>query len=72
MTAHSRIDDSMAERLSEHPFVAYLTFVLPAALLVLGILLRANLLYIMFSAAWLGISFVILYLPIAADNGSSG
>lgn len=62
----------MAERLSEHPYLAYLTFVLPAALLALGILLDANLLFIMFAAAWLGISFVILYIPIASDNGSSG
>ena len=32
----------------------------------------ANLLFIMVAAAWLGISFVVLYLPIASDNGSSG
>jgi hypothetical protein len=62
----------MTERLREHPFVAYLTFVLPAALLLLGILFKANILYIMFAAAWLGISVLVLYLPIASDNGSSG
>lgn len=62
---------AMAEKLSEHPLILYLTFVLPAVLLALGILLRASVLLLMLVIVWLGTALVILYLPIAPDNDSS-
>lgn len=61
----------MAERLLEHPLLVYLTFVLPIVLLALGIAANASVFLIMLDLAWLGISFMILFLPIASDNGSS-
>ncbi|MBU0684451.1 MAG: hypothetical protein ABIE25_07720 [Thermoplasmatota archaeon] len=61
----------MSERLLEHPLLVYVTFVLPMLLLVVGIAVNASVFLIMLDLAWLGVSFIILYLPIASDNGSS-
>lgn len=61
----------MAEKLTEHPILLYLTFVLPIALLFLAMVVNASLFPIMALLAWLGIAFVILYLPISSDDGSS-
>jgi hypothetical protein len=61
----------MSERLLEHPMLVYLTFVLPILLLAVAIAVNANVLLIILDLAWLGISFMILFLPIASDNGSS-
>jgi len=62
----------MSEKLKEHPILTYVTFVLPMLLLAVGVAVGANILLIILSIAWLGISFFILFLPIASDNGSSG
>jgi len=61
----------MSEKLSEHPILAYLTFVLPMALLALGIIFNAGVMLIIMVSAWLGIALVLLFLPLASDNGSS-
>lgn len=60
----------MAEGLSEHPILAYLTFVLPMALLVIGLIFHANILLIVLTILWLGVAFGVLYLPLASDDGS--
>ena len=61
----------MPERLSEHPILAYLTFVMPMLLLLLGIVFSANVVMLIIVAAWLGVALVILFLPVSSDNGSS-
>lgn len=61
----------MSERLLEHPMLVYLTFVLPILLLAVAIAVNANVFLIILDLAWLGVSFMILFLPIASDNGSS-
>jgi hypothetical protein len=62
----------MAEKLSEHPILLYLTFVLPMLLLALGVIFNASVFQLMVLVAWLGVAIVVLFLPIASDNGSSG
>jgi hypothetical protein len=62
----------MAERLTDHPILLYLTFVLPMLLLALGIIFNASSFQIIVLMAWLGVALVILFLPIASDNGTSG
>jgi len=62
----------MAEKLSEHPILLYLTFVLPMLLLALGVIFDASVFQLMVLVAWLGVAIVVLFLPIASDNGSSG
>ena len=62
----------MAERLREHPLIIYFAFIMPIALLTIGALAHASVLYLIMAAAWLGISFMLLFLPIASDNGSPG
>lgn len=61
----------MAERLSEHPVLMYVTFVMPLVLLILGMVFNASLFLMMVLLAWLGIAFVVLFIPIESDNGSS-
>lgn len=63
---------SMALKPTEHPLLVYLTFVLPAVLLVLGLMLSVSVFLLILVIAWLGAAFVILYLPVESDNGSSG
>jgi uncharacterized MnhB-related membrane protein len=62
----------MAEKLTDHPILLYLTFVLPMLLLALGIIFHASSFQIIVIMAWLGVAIVVLFLPIASDNGSSG
>jgi hypothetical protein len=62
----------MAETLTDHPILMYLTFVLPMLLLALGIIFHASSFQIIVIMAWLGVAIVVLFLPIASDNGSSG
>ncbi len=60
----------MSERLLEHPMLVYLTFVLPMLLLAIGIAVNANVFLIILDVAWLGVSLLVLFLPIASDNGT--
>lgn len=60
----------MAEGMSGHPILTYLTFALPAILLVLGIVFKANVFLMIVTILWLCVAFGILYLPLAGDNGS--
>ena len=60
----------MADRILEHPILAYLTFILPAALLVLGMIFSANVFLMILTIAWLGAAFVVIFLPLAEDDGS--
>ena len=62
----------MEERLRDHPLVFYFAFITPIALLAIGALAHASVLFLIAAAAWLGISVMLLFLPIASDNGSSG
>jgi hypothetical protein len=60
----------MAEKLTDHPLVLYLSFVMPVALLIMGIIARVNVMFLILAAAWLGVSLILLFLPIATDNGA--
>ncbi|OGS52680.1 MAG: hypothetical protein A3K75_05985 [Euryarchaeota archaeon RBG_13_61_15] len=62
----------MPEKLTEHPILAYITFGLPLILLALAMVFNANVLMIIAILAWLGVAFLVLYLPMSSDNGSSG
>jgi hypothetical protein len=62
----------MAETLTDHPILLYLTFVLPMLLLALGVIFHASSFQIIVLMAWLGVAIMILFLPIASDNGTSG
>jgi hypothetical protein len=62
----------MAETLTDHPILLYLTFVLPMLLLALGVIFHASSFQIIVIMAWLGVAIMILFLPIASDNGTSG
>jgi len=60
----------MADGISGHPILAYLTFVLPVLLLVLGLVFHASVFLIIMAILWLGVSFTVLYLPLAGDDVS--
>ena len=62
----------MAESLRDHPMVLYVAFIMPIALLIIGALAHVKVLYLIVAAAWIGVSFILLFLPIASDNGSPG
>ncbi len=62
----------MAEKLTDHPVLVYLTFVLPMLLLALGMIFNASSFQIIVLMAWLGVAMIVLFLPIASDNGTSG
>ena len=61
----------MSFRVREHPFVFYTTFVLPAVLLLIGIVTGINVLFLLLCAVWFGVAFMILYLPVETDNGQA-
>ncbi len=60
----------MAEGTSGHPILTYLTFVVPALLLVLAVVFDASILFMIMTILWLGVAFGVLYLPLVGDNGS--
>jgi len=62
----------MAENLSKHPILTYITFVLPMILLALCIVFEANVFLIILTLAWLGTALVVLFLPMAKDREISG
>lgn len=61
----------MAEELKKHPILTYLTFVLPMVLLVIGAAISASVLLLILTMAWLGVAFMMLFLPIESDDGTS-
>lgn len=63
--------DTMSSVLKEHPLIIYMSLILPALLLGATILLDASLFLIMVILVWIGISFIILVLPVTTDSGSS-
>jgi galactitol-specific phosphotransferase system IIC component len=58
----------MAFNLREHPLMFYVTFVLPAVLFILGAMFRANVFLIILCGVWLGVAFLVLYLPLETEN----
>lgn len=63
--------DRMSEKLKEHPIIVYLAFVLPTLMFVAAILLDASVLVFIAILAWIGISFMMLFLPVSDGSGSS-
>ena len=64
------VDQKMAERLRDHLLVLYMAFIMPVALLVIGVLAKASVLFIILVAAWLGAALILFFLPLASDNGT--
>ena len=58
----------MAFRIDEHPMTFFVTFALPALLMLLGVLFGASAFLFILCGSWLGVSFLILYLPHEADE----
>lgn len=58
----------MAEKITDHLTLAYITFVLPVILLVLGVMLGANIMLLMITIVWFGVALAVLYLPMAKDD----
>ncbi len=58
----------MAFRIGDHPLIFFVTFVLPAFLLLLGIIFHASVLQFILCGAWLGFSFMVLYLPVESES----
>jgi hypothetical protein len=69
--ALKEVGQDMTEKMSEHPILAYITFVLPAILLCMGVVFGANVFLLIVTAAWLGVAFMVIFLPMSSDNGSS-
>lgn len=66
-----KVADNMTSLLKEHPLIVYLVLILPVLLLAGAILLDASLFYIILTLVWTGVSFIILFLPVTTDSGSS-
>jgi len=58
----------MAEKLTEHPVLLYLIFVMPMLLLALGIIFKANVFLLIVATAWIGVALVLLFLPVESDT----
>lgn len=65
-----KVTIQMAEKLTEHPILLYLIFVLPMALLALGIISGANVFLLIVVATYLGVALVIFFIPIESDLAS--
>lgn len=61
----------MSEKLREHPIIVYVAFVLPALLFVCGLLLGAGAPVFIALMVWIGISLMILFLPVSNESGAS-
>ncbi len=57
----------MAFSISEHPMIFFVTFVLPAMLLVLGAIFNASAFLFIMCGTWLGVALMILYLPVEKE-----
>lgn len=58
----------MSFRIGDHPMVFFVTFALPALLLLLGIIFHASVLLFILCGSWIGFAFMALYLPIEAES----
>jgi len=58
----------MEEKLTEHPVLLYLIFVMPMLLLALGIIFKANVFLLIVATAWIGVALVLLFLPVESDT----
>jgi hypothetical protein len=58
----------MTDRLTQHPIILYLTFVMPMLLLALGIIYKANVFLLILAATSVGLALVLLYLPVESDT----
>ena len=61
----------MTFKAREHPLLFYLTFVMPAILFMLGAIFRANVFLLILCGMWLGVSFLLLYLPLETEGEQS-
>ena len=58
----------MTFRMGEHPMIFYVTFALPALLMLLGVIFGASAFLFIVCAGWIGIAFFVLYLPHEVDE----
>ncbi len=57
----------MAEKLTDHPILLYLAFILPISLLALGIIFGANVFLLIIAASYLGVAMLVFFIPIESD-----
>ena len=58
----------MAFRMGDHPMIFFVTFALPALLMLLGVIFSASAFLFIICGGWVGVAFFILYLPHEADE----
>ncbi|UCE91479.1 MAG: hypothetical protein JSV90_08790 [Methanobacteriota archaeon] len=58
----------MAFRIGEHPMIFFVTFALPALLMFLGVIFEASAFLFILCTGWLGVAFLVLYLPQETDD----
>jgi len=63
--------DRMSERLRDHPVILYLAFVLPVLMLVCAAILGASVFVFLVILVWIGVSLMVLVLPVSNDSGMS-
>jgi len=63
--------DRMSEKLRGHPVILYLAFVLPVLMLICAAILGASVFVFLVIMAWIGVSLMVLVLPVSIDNGMS-
>lgn len=61
----------MAIRIREYPILLYLTVLLPLALLAIWWIVGGSVWYLMLILTWLGTSFILFFLPMDTEKGSS-
>lgn len=64
--------DTMSEEMSSHPILTYLTFLLPVILLAVALVVGASVGYVIVILSLLGVAFILFFLPVETDDGSSG
>ncbi|UCE80346.1 MAG: hypothetical protein JSV94_04055 [Methanobacteriota archaeon] len=57
----------MAFSIREHPLIFFVTFALPAMLMILGAIFNASAFLFILCGTWLGVAMMVIYLPIEKD-----
>jgi uncharacterized MnhB-related membrane protein len=58
----------MAEKLTEHPILLYLIFIMPIVLLALGVIFNASVILLIIAASLMGVALILFFLPIESDT----
>lgn len=61
----------MTIRIKEYPILLYLTVLLPIVLLAIWWIVGGSVWYLMLILTWLGTAFILFFLPMDTEKGSS-